>query len=258
MNQVRLHRRHPRGMTLLVALGTLAVVTAATLVSLRIVSQESELQGGERRAREAFFAAEAGLAEGREVLTTLLGNSPNSNNFNAVMGKLGDVYSGGHGLDGAVNEPDFPGNGAHWYEVLPLSRYSLLSGTGQALDSSFATPLREMRDPNGNPYVSFPEQSTVFYRVFMHDDDDDKDDPSNPNDGRRDDTNKSVWLVSMGEVQGKDGVVLARSVVRVLVSAGLSTQAASGYGGQKLGGSDKTSGSSLDTSPPNIAQGTTF
>ncbi|WP_257457013.1 hypothetical protein [Archangium lipolyticum] len=256
MNQVRLHRRHPRGMTLLVALGTLAVVTAATLVSLRIVSQESELQGGERRTREAFFAAEAGLAEGREVLTTLLGNGANNNNFNAVMAQLGDLYSAGQGLDGVVNEPDFPGNG--WYEVIPQSRYSLLAGAGQAVDPNVATPMREMRDPNGRTYISFPEQSTVFYRVFMHDDDDDKDEPGNPNDGRRDDTNSSVWLVSMGEVQGKGGVVLARSVVRVLVSAGLSSQVASGYGGQKLGGSDKTSGTSLDTSPPNIAQGTTF
>jgi hypothetical protein len=245
-------------MTLLVALGTLAVVTAATLVSLRIVSQESELQGGERRAREAFFAAEAGLAEGREVLTKLLGQSANSNNFNAVMARLGDLYSPNSGLDGVVNETNFPGNGASWYEVIPLSRYSLLSGTGQALDANVTTPLRELRDLNGKPYLSFPEQSTVFYRVFMHDDDDDKDEPSNPNDGRRDDTNKSVWLVSMGEVQGKDGVVLARSVVRVLVSAGMAAQAASGYGGQKLGGSDKTSGASLDQSPPNIAQGTTF
>jgi hypothetical protein len=247
MRQVRAHGQQ-RGMTLLMVLSTLAVVTAATLVSLRLVSQESELQGSERRSREAFFAAEAGLAEGREIVTQLLGG--NSSSFNGVMATLGDFYSPGSGAVGVVNEPDFPANGSSWYEVVPLTRYSLLPGSGLAVDPGVAAANQELRDPNGRPFLSFPEQSTLFYRVFLHDDEDD--------DQRGDDTNGAVWLVSMGEVQGGNGEVLARSVVRVLVAAGVVQQASIGYGGQKLGGSDKTSGGTVEQTPPVVSQSTTF
>lgn len=252
-------RKHPRGMTLIVALGILAVVTAATLVSLRIVSQETDLQGRERRTREAFFAAEAGLAEGREVLTALVGTGtpflppspcPSSG---CVFQKLGDAYSPGSGFWGVVNEPNFPGNGMGWFQVIPSTHYSLAAGTGKAVDPNVTTPSWELRDSAGKAFLSFPEQSSVTYRVFAHDDDDE---PGVTN--RLADINGAVWLVSVGEVQAKDGTVLARSVVRVLVTAGSTSQVASGYTGQAGGGDSKGAGGSLDKNPPVLTQSSTF
>jgi Tfp pilus assembly protein PilX len=229
MKKVRAGRRSPRGMTLLIALAVISVVTAATLVSLRVVSQESELQGRERHSREAFFAAEAGLAEGREVLTLLLSkhsayedeNSAyqgKASNFTDVMLKLGTLSAAATGFNnrGEVNEANFPGTGRSWYEVIPNTPYTLLPGVGQAVDPNVSTATLELRAINSKPFLSYPEQRNVTYRVFVHDDEDEgafvTNDP-------RIDNNHAVWVVSVGEVRGTGEVVLARSVVRALVFA---------------------------------------
>ncbi|NTX58592.1 hypothetical protein HR086_45630, partial [Myxococcus sp. CA039A] len=61
------HRNLPRsrasgGFTLLVALGVVVVVTMAVMLSYRVVGREADTQADARRQKEAFFAAEAGLA----------------------------------------------------------------------------------------------------------------------------------------------------------------------------------------------------
>ncbi|OJH41703.1 hypothetical protein BON30_00175 [Cystobacter ferrugineus] len=216
-------------MTLLIALAVISVVTAATLVSLRVVSQESELQGRERHSREAFFAAEAGLAEGREVLTMLLSKHSDfesetsayqgkASNFTDVMFKLGTLMAAKPGFNnrGEVDEANFPGTGRSWYEVIPNTPYTLLPGTNQAVDPNYSVAGKELRAINNKPYLSYPEQRNVTYRVFVHDDEDEgafvANDP-------RIDNNHAVWVVSVGEVRGTGEVVLARSVVRALVFA---------------------------------------
>ncbi|WP_095987740.1 hypothetical protein [Cystobacter fuscus] len=256
-------------MTLLIALAVISVVTAATLVSLRVVSQESELQGRERHSREAFFAAEAGLAEGREVLTMLLskhsdfGNENSAyqgkaSNFTDVMFKLGTLMASkpGYNARGEVDEANFPGTGRSWYEVIPNTPYTLLPGAGQAVDPNVSTAAKETRAINNKPYLSFPEQRNVTYRVFVHDDEDEGafvvNDP-------RIDNNHAVWVVSVGEVRGTGEVVLARSVVRALVFADPVAPINNGCGGgaQKVCG-PVSSASSIPT-PKNdidLSQGT--
>ncbi|MET0404145.1 MAG: hypothetical protein ABW123_17165 [Cystobacter sp.] len=252
MKKVRAGRRSPRGMTLLIALAVISVVTAATLVSLRVVSQESELQGRERHSREAFFAAEAGLAEGREVLTRLISKH---SDFTVVMVELGKLRASAPGFtpDGEVQESKFPGNGMSWYEVIPTTPFTLLAG--KAVDPGRSDAAQELRDKTGRAFRSFPEQSRVNYRVFMHDDDDES--PAEvPN--RRRDNNGAMWVVSMGEVTGEGGVVLARSVVRALVFADMVVPMNGGYSGQKLGGASKSSTSTTSTTStiPDLSQGT--
>lgn len=251
-------RRQPRGMTLLIALGVIAVATAATLVSLRIVSQESELQGRERHSREAFFAAEAGLAEGREVLKGLLGADPTFGSISASPNKgvfmaLSAPHKGqpGFNSDGEVSEPGFIGNYTSWFEVIPSTRYSLLPTTGGALDATYGVARREMRDANNKPFVSFPQQAQVAYRVFVHDN---NDEAGSGADDLQQDVDRAVWLVSVGEVTGGSGEVLARSVVRALVVGGHVPALGDAYSGQKGGSSDKA-GDPLEQTPPDASKG---
>lgn len=262
MKKVRAGRRHPRGMTLLIALAVISVVTAATLVSLRVVSQESELQGRERHSREAFFAAEAGLSEGREVLTQLLSdpkakcaNASKCENFSDVMLLLGTINAAkpGYNSRGEVDDPKFPGQGLSWYELIPVTAYTLLSGPGQAVDPNVSKAAQEMRDRNNKAFLSFPEQRNVTYRVFVHDDEDEGALVAND---RRIDNNHALWVVSVGEVTGADNVVMARSVVRALVFADMVAPQAGGYSGQKGRGSSKTSVTAPTLELPNLSQGT--
>ncbi len=141
-------RRRPRGMTLLIALGVIAVATAATLVSLAIVSQESELQGRERHSREAFFAAEAGLAEGREVLKGAAGSGPvvwlhqhqpqcGCPQRGVPEAELAAQGKTGFNADGEVYESGFIGKDTSWFEAIPSTPYTLLPTVGGALDASY-------------------------------------------------------------------------------------------------------------------------
>ena len=105
---------------------------------------------------------------------------------------------------------------------LPFTRYSLMQEKN-AVDATLAVASRETRDVNGKPFLSFPRQSTVFYRVFVHDDDDDDPNMSPPGQNKRVDSNHSVWLESVGEVRDGNDKVMARSVVRALVMTGQVT-----------------------------------
>ena len=230
MKRARAGRHHPRGMTLLIALAVISVVTAATLVSLRVVSQESELQGRERHSREAFFAAEAGLAEGRQLLAALATDT-------SSLVKSTEKLS-------LVNDPSFPRNLVGWRVLMPSTGYTLAAGSRKALDPTVATAKLELRDINNKPFVSFPEQDNVTYRVFVHDDD------SAPDNA----TDNTLWVVAMGEVTRKDGVVLARSVVRALVT---STNGSIDNDGtfQKGGGATKVA---LPAKTPTAGMGESF
>jgi hypothetical protein len=201
-------------MSLMIATGFVAAVTLSAMLSLRTLAAESEIQGDDRRARQAFFAAEAGLAEGREAARLLLGNDPS---FTNAFAKLGNRYAGaGANAGGFVQEaadgfPSAAGN--EWYEILPWTNYTLSVGAGAALDSGVGTADRELTDQDGNPYQSFPNYSGTRYRVFLRDDDD-------GDANRRTDANGRVWVISVGEVASPLGGLPVRSVVQVLVQAG--------------------------------------
>ncbi|MCP3103088.1 hypothetical protein LZ198_29835 [Myxococcus sp. K15C18031901] len=204
-------RRTRRGFVLLLALGLLVLVTAAVMMSLRAVSTESQLQAHERRAREAFFAAEAGMAEARVILQVLMAET--DTNYSNVMMQLGNAYRPGGGVDrGYINidndEPGLPNpmqpGGFEWYEVLPWTQYTLARGTA-VLD-------QDMKGPDGSDIVEYPNPTNVRYRVFLADDDDDV-----IANARRVDSNNQVWLVAVGEVRPAQGQPY-RTIIRSLVT----------------------------------------
>ncbi|WP_194869034.1 MULTISPECIES: hypothetical protein [Myxococcus] len=206
----------PRGMALLMAIGIIAFIAAAVVVSLRKVAAESALQAQERRKREAHFAAEAGLAEARELSRMLLGGQ---RSFTEVMKSLGNQYNG-QGTAGYVQgEPGLPsgmpnGNVFPWYEAIPWTPYTLAAASsGTAVDSDITTAFQEMNGADGRRILDFPSQERVLYRVFLVDD--------NDGDDRRDqDDNSRVWLVSVGEVRGRDGTQPQRVIIRALITSG--------------------------------------
>lgn len=189
-------RKNERGITMLMAMGLVAVVMLAAAASFAIVGREAAVQGDARRSKQAFFAAEAGLAEARERVRILLGTS---STYNDVIGALGTpVTETGVG----AQTPDDP-----WYDVfggwLP---YTL---GANAVDTSVTTGDRETVDVDGQPFVDYPDQSNVSYRVFLRDDHDDNDQTS--------DVNRQVWLIAVGQVQ-VPGSRPVRAVVQALVS----------------------------------------
>ncbi|MBZ4397769.1 hypothetical protein OWM54_15320 [Myxococcus sp. MISCRS1] len=207
----------PRGMALLMAIGIIAFIAAAVVVSLRKVAAESALQAQERRKREAHFAAEAGLAEARE-LTRVLREEGNTN-FNKVIEKLSKQYNGQAPANGYVQgEPGLPsgppnGNVFPWYEAIPWTPYTLAAASsGTAVDSDVTTAFLEMNGAAGRRILDFPAQERVLYRVFLVDD--------NDTDDRTVDSNNRVWLVSVGEVRGRDGTQPQRVIIRALITSG--------------------------------------
>ncbi len=222
-----------RGFTLLLALGLIALVTAGVLVSLRAVSTESTLQAHERRSREALFAAEAGMAEGRSLVLAML-NTPNPNvgvgrpYTREVLARLA-----------VVNEPGLPdaaAGGIPWRELIPKTDYTLARGT--AIDDTVAQANREITGPDGVALGSYPEAANVSFRVFVVDDDDDAD--------RDTDDNGRIWLVSVGEVQPAGQGLPYRTIVRSLLEHRETPGGLSCSYGMKLGcRGNGTSGSSL-------------
>ncbi|WP_208719247.1 hypothetical protein [Corallococcus sicarius] len=187
------HRRQPRGFTLLLALGVVAVVTMAVMLSFSVVGREADTQADTRRQKQAFFAAEAGLAEGREALRLLLKN----NGSDTTMGLPA-------ALGGASPVGDIPALAAAnppWYELLPgpgadkWNRYTILK-----------TNLGTTEIPAG---VDYPEQNNVRYRVFIRDDLDD--------DQSTVDSNRQLWILAVGEVTTANGRP-TRSMVQALVT----------------------------------------
>ncbi|AEI62640.1 hypothetical protein [Corallococcus macrosporus] len=225
--------RAARGFTLLLALGLIALVTAGVLVSLRAVNAESTLQAHERRSREALFAAEAGLAEGRAVVLAML-NAPvsgSTGNYNQdVLPRLQVVAEAGL--------PDVASGGVPWRELIPQTPYTLARGT--ALDETVTAPSTEINDVEGTPIRAYPEARGVSYRVFVVEDDDDAD--------RDADANGRIWLVSVGEVQPAGTGLPYRTIIRSLLEH-TSTQGglACSYGTKMGCRGTGTSGSGLPT-----------
>ena len=186
-------RRQSRGFTLLLALGVVAVVTMAVMLSYSVVGREADTQADTRRQKQAFFAAEAGLAEGRETVRLLLNNNAGNNTLGLPLA-----------LGGATPVSDIPALAAAnppWYELLPGSaagkwnNYTVLK-----------TNLSASEIPTG---VDYPEQNNVRYRVFVRDDLDD--------DQSTVDSNRQLWILAVGEVTTASGRP-TRSMVQALVT----------------------------------------
>jgi Tfp pilus assembly protein PilX len=224
-------RRGQRGFTLLMAIGLIAMVTAAVLVTLRSVSTESSLQAHERRAREAFFAAEAGMAEARIIVQSTLGEQQEYDN---VFAHMGNQNGGNQGLNGYVAEAGLPSSpGTPWYEVIPWTDYRMTRGTlGAGIDPSVNAANQELNGPDGTPIPDYPEPTNVRYRVFIVDDAEEDNDRTN-------DTNNQAWLVSVGEVSVEGGGQPYRTIIRSLVSNEAGIGGGGGYG-LKRGGSSNT------------------
>ncbi len=198
---------------MLMATGVVTLGTVAVFMSLSAVRSEGALQGDERRSRIAFFAAEAGLAEGREKMRILVGADPT---YTAALGSLGSF----------VSEAGLPAN--QLFDVLTWTPYALdLTGTDTALASS------ELVAPDGSA-ISLNTQKNVRYRVFAYDDED--------GDGSiTADSNKLIWLVAVGEVASDvPGAMPVRTVIRTLIRNAAGAPTTPGYGAQKGQGSDKT------------------
>jgi Tfp pilus assembly protein PilX len=201
--------KHRRGATLLLSLGVITFLTLGAITTLNLISAQSDPAGQDRRAKEAFFAAEAGLAEAREWLRLQTAAIPSPQPTNAILAGLAPATDVGDASD-------------PWYQV-PLgatpdawvgygfSRVAAADGA-QALDPSVSTAGLELVTSSGTPYVSYPDASRVTYRVFLRDDDDGDGDPTV-------DTNGTVWLVAVGQVQVGVGVPV-QAVVRALVRPG--------------------------------------
>ncbi len=225
-----------RGFSLLVVMGLLLVITVAAVTTLAMVGQEAALQGQARREVEAFFAAEAGLSEGRERLRLLAEGTPNFNTYTTVMAALPPVA--GIGANGEV-----------WFEVLPATPYRLTTdGVAMAIDPSVTTSGQELNAVTGARFDDYPTGANVRYRVFLRDDADETPAVSTA------DANAQVWLVSIGEVDVGGGMPIRR-VTQALVtySAGVASVDCLG---QKGGCADKTNGTSLDARTPSITGGT--
>ncbi len=185
-------RKAERGSTLLMALGVVSVVMLAAALSFSIVGREAEVQGDSRRSKQAFFAAEAGLAEAREKVRLLLADD---STYNGVISLL-TVATGEPGL--GQQTPADP-----WYDVFEGGGWQTYTLGGVAVADS------EKVDADGAPLIGFPDHSTVRYRVFLRDDGDDADQST--------DNNRHVWLVAVGEVQMPGGRP-TRAVVQALVT----------------------------------------
>lgn len=202
----------PRGFSLLLALGMVAAFTVAALLSLAYVSQSNEVQGQARRTKEAFFAAEAGLAEAKERLRILRGASPD---YNSVMTALGQYPTAN------ADHPQPVGPQNEWYEVIPPTNYGLTRTSAvapAAIDDGVAGANRELNGPTGAAFTDFPNQANVRFRVFMRDDFDDGVGVQN----QAADANQRVWLVSIGTVQLATG-----RPVQAVVTALVENQASS-------------------------------
>ncbi|WP_123784044.1 hypothetical protein [Corallococcus macrosporus] len=219
-------RRRQGGFTLLLAMGVVTMVTLAVLVSYGVVSREADVQGDSRRYKEALFAAQAGLAEGREAMRIRLGGNET---YASSLLALSNA-----GLQ--VNEPGINGGDRPFLELLPGPGGA---GTWNSLAIDEADlAAAERLSPSGEAYASFPRQENVRYRVFVRDDEDAVD-PLAADQGLAD-TNKQVWLIAIGEVVGRDGSRPTRAVVQALITNENAPAVTSPGTAMTGGGSDNT------------------
>ncbi len=225
----------PRGFSLLVVMGLLLVLTAAAAGTLTYIGREAALQGNTRREAEAFFAAEAGLAEGRERIRLLAEADPNFTTYTNLMTALPAPAF-------AVAAP-----GDTWFELIPLTPYRMTRGANAAIDDTVTTADREVRDNAGLPYSDYPTAATVRYHVYVRDDADET--VPNP----LIDSNAQVWVVSIGEVAIGTGQPVRR-VTQALVNFKAGSRTVDCLG-QRGGCADKTSATALDVKTPDTATG---
>ncbi|QSQ11594.1 pilus assembly PilX family protein [Myxococcus landrumensis] len=197
-SQNKARNRANRGFTLLVALGVVIVVTMAVMLSYRVVGREADTQADTRRQKEAFFAAEAGLAEGREAVRRRApgeGTQPYS-----------DLLTGLHASGAEVTEEGLKNANPPWMELLPSDAPGDPWNYLRLDPGQFSTA--EKTNGDGVPYLDYPEQRNVRYRVFIRDDLDD-DDPQS-------DSNAALWVAAIGEVMNSEGRP-TRSIVQALI-----------------------------------------
>ena len=200
-----------------------------------MVGQEAALQGQARREAEAFFAAEAGLAEGRERMRLLAEGTSNFTTYTTLVATLPQV-------------PSMGANGETWFEVLPATDYRLTqTGAALAIDPSVTGAGQELIDAAGRRYDDYPTANNVRYRVFLRDDADETPALDTV------DSNAQVWLVSVGEVNVGGGMPIRR-VTQALItfSAGVANVDCLG---QKGGCADKTNAAALDARTPDLSGG---
>jgi Tfp pilus assembly protein PilX len=218
-----IRRREEGGFTLVIALGLIAALTVGVMVSYRVVASQAETRGDARRQTEAFFAAEAGLAEGREQLRLLNGANYQ---FTSTMTDLAEAADVGGGVD-------------TYFQLLPACSPCNADNAYQTYAMSTAGTVQ---DPDGND-VTLPTQTNVRYRVFLRDDRDD--------DFQNQDSNGRVWVVSVGEVVV--GNTIVRQVVQALVTGDNAAPSGSGYA-DKLG-ENKSGDYSDQSGPPELGGG---
>jgi hypothetical protein len=214
-------RRQPRGFTLLLALGVVAVVTMAVMLSYGVVGREADSQADTRRQKQAFFAAEAGLAEGREAVRLVMGSSGGNT---LALNTFGAAVDSSTGLGSPTRT---------WYELLPAG-----GGDGWNHYRMNSNTLAPGEVAAG---LDFPEQDTR-YRVFVRDDEDSEVSFDS-------DSNRQVWVISIAEVTTPNGRP-TRAVVQALVT---NTSNEAGYvpgsfekGGGPAGGNNTNN----DQRPP--------
>lgn len=231
-------RRRERGLSLLMATVIVTLVTMAVMLSINMAQRESELQRHQRVRRQAFFAAEAGLAEGRQAVSLLLGSNTT---YTALFQQLNTRRNGpAHSREPGLGSPQQP-----WFDVLdpdpaspagdPWLYYSLAPGT-------------TLRSEDLVGFNGYPTWAGVRYRVFIHDDEDDAD-PTQ-------DINTRVWLVAVGEVPNPEGVP-TRAVVRALITNS-NTLGVMSPGNVDRGGMYKNNDTALDIEAPTISTVTTL
>ncbi|MGZ6078887.1 MAG: PilX N-terminal domain-containing pilus assembly protein [Myxococcaceae bacterium] len=210
MERVSRFRARPRrGATLLLALGVMTFLTLGAITTVNLITAQTDPAGQDRRAKEAFFAAEAGLAEAREWLRLQTAAIPSPQPTNAILAELAPAADLGGPTDPWYQVP--LGNTPASWVGYRLSQSPDATGA-QAIDPSVTTAGLELTGADGTQYQAYPDTARLVYRVFLRDDDDGDGDPTV-------DSNGTVWLVAVGQVQVGLGVPV-QSVVRVLVRPG--------------------------------------
>jgi len=231
-------RAGERGFALIIILGLIGMLTAGAAYTLTTVGREASLQAQLRKSNEAFFAAEAGLSEGRERVRLITERMGNLSTYTPIMADL-PLATGVAVAAGDV-----------WYELLPSTPYTLQTTSevaAGALDTGVNVADRENKDQASVKFEAWPGAKDISYRVFLRDDVDES-----PRDGTMD-ANAAVWLISVGEAAVPGGNPI-RQVVQALVSftPGAITE---GCVGQKGGCSDKSNINSVDANNPDMSGG---
>lgn len=226
------------GFALIIILGLIAMLTAGAAYTLTAVGREAALQAQLRKANEAFFAAEAGLSEGRERVKLITARKGNLSTYTPIMQELKEAT----GVAVATGDV--------WYDLIPSTPYTFettASVTAGAIDDSVTVADRELKDKSGSAYKAFQDGKDISYRVFLRDDIDET-----PRDGKKD-VNAAVWVISVGEAKVVGGGNPIRQVVQALVSfvPGAVTE---GCVGQKGGCSDKSNINSTDKNNPDMSK----